>query len=293
MTRLLHYMTLGLVGLLSGCVPIYPDNRLPLEESSAKVELGARFTASETGTIRGRVCWTGDRPSCPPVVGGVPLAPGRYRFAEFPAPYTPQIGEQPEQPLGSVLVELVGIEPVRSKPMDLPAVQILLADGQIRLKSGDSPASSMAVCPCGASVQIVSQDQIAHQLRARGAAFFGLPFPVGAESRQRVFQQPGWVQLSSGVGYYWMAADLRVVEHPYYAVTSADGQFELTQVPAGRYELRFTMRDWRVTSQERDPETGLIFRQNYQPPLVQQRSVTVVPQDVAELSVHFSATGRP
>lgn len=35
----------------------------------------------------------------------------------------------------------------------------------------------------------------------------------------------------------WMSAWLRVFDHPYYAVTDADGAFELKDAPAGEYRL--------------------------------------------------------
>ena len=45
------------------------------------------------------------------------------------------------------------------------------------------------------------------------------------------------VELTSGAGHYWMRAYLMVAEHPYYALTNADGRFVLPQVPPGRYEI--------------------------------------------------------
>jgi hypothetical protein len=35
----------------------------------------------------------------------------------------------------------------------------------------------------------------------------------------------------------WMSAWVRVFDHPYFAVTDADGKFEIKNVPAGRYRL--------------------------------------------------------
>jgi len=35
----------------------------------------------------------------------------------------------------------------------------------------------------------------------------------------------------------WMKGWIRVYDHPYYAVTNADGEFEIKQAPAGKYRL--------------------------------------------------------
>jgi hypothetical protein len=35
----------------------------------------------------------------------------------------------------------------------------------------------------------------------------------------------------------WMEARLRVFDHPYFAITNAEGRFELKQVPRGRWRV--------------------------------------------------------
>jgi plastocyanin len=48
---------------------------------------------------------------------------------------------------------------------------------------------------------------------------------------------PGMLQLKCDV-HTWMVAYVGVVEHPFYAVTGADGAFEIRDVPVGTYSLR-------------------------------------------------------
>ena len=48
---------------------------------------------------------------------------------------------------------------------------------------------------------------------------------------------PGILRLKCDV-HTWMVAFVGVVNHPYFAVTSADGSFALRDVPEGTYELR-------------------------------------------------------
>ena len=35
----------------------------------------------------------------------------------------------------------------------------------------------------------------------------------------------------------WMKGNMRVFDHPYYAVTDADGKFEIPQAPVGSYKI--------------------------------------------------------
>ncbi|MBM3981407.1 MAG: carboxypeptidase-like regulatory domain-containing protein [Planctomycetes bacterium] len=37
----------------------------------------------------------------------------------------------------------------------------------------------------------------------------------------------------------WMSGYVRVFEHPYYAVTDADGNFEIKNAPAGKFRIVF------------------------------------------------------
>jgi hypothetical protein len=65
----------------------------------------------------------------------------------------------------------------------------------------------------------------------------------------------------------WMTAYAGVVDHPYFAVTSPGGQFELKDVPAGTY----TIEAWHE-------ELG-----------TQTQSVTIGENDSKEISVTFKA----
>ena len=35
----------------------------------------------------------------------------------------------------------------------------------------------------------------------------------------------------------WMTGYVRIFDHPYYAVTDADGKFEIKNAPAGKYRI--------------------------------------------------------
>jgi plastocyanin len=66
----------------------------------------------------------------------------------------------------------------------------------------------------------------------------------------------------------WMQSYVGIVDHPYFAVTGADGQFELKQVPAGEY----TIGVWHEKFGTREAKA------------------TVTPQAVATVTVAFAPT---
>ncbi|MBY0457653.1 MAG: carboxypeptidase-like regulatory domain-containing protein, partial [Gemmataceae bacterium] len=64
-----------------------------------------------------------------------------------------------------------------------------------------------------------------------------------------------------------------------------DGRFTFDQVPAGRYELVVWHPNWATTGHERNPETGLVQRVSYAPPLEFTREVTATAGKVALANV--------
>lgn len=59
---------------------------------------------------------------------------------------------------------------------------------------------------------------------------------AGSESKQKMKSQEVMVKFKCDV-HGWMSAYCGVVKHPYFAVTGADGTFELKNVPPGEYEV--------------------------------------------------------
>ena len=136
-------------------------------------------------------------------------------------------------------------------------------------------------------------DLFQHLLRARGAENFTLPFPDPNKPLRRPFDSPGRVELTSGAGYYWTAAELFVDDHPYYTATDREGRFTLTQVPPGKYELVCHVPNWHVVRTDRDPQTGLISRLQFGEPVQKHTSVELAPKGSAETSFRFGTTDFP
>ncbi len=267
-----------LLALLAGCSPAGVAPRPGDAVPPPVPELAARFDPAACGTVRGRVTWSGPVPSTPDLLGATPAGEG-YAWVSRPNPFAPAV-DKSTGGLANALVWLDGVDPTKSRPWDLPAVAVELRD--TRFATPDGKPFTAGVVRTGGAVSFVSRDGELHAARARGAAFFTLPLPKRDSPLARPLPTPGVVELTSGAGYYWMAADVLVTDTPYAAVTGTDGAFTLPAVPAGAYMLRVRVRDWRVTRAERDPETGLHFRQEYAPPLLMTAPVAVTADRAVE-----------
>lgn len=253
---------------------------------------GSRFDPTTAGTIRGRVLWQGDVPTVTPTTAALPDGSGGYHWTEKPSPFAPLVDEKTHG-LAYAVVYLKGIDPVAGRPWDLPPVRVAMTDYRIVVTQFGDPEGRVGFVRHGDEADMVSADQAHHMLRARGAAFFTLPFPDPDKPLRRRFDTTGLVELTSGAGYYWAAADLFVTDHPYYAATDREGRFTLKQVPPGKYELVCRVRNWHVAGQDRDPETGLISRRRYVPPTEKHESVESVPGGSEEHTFRFESSDFP
>jgi len=137
---------------------------------------------------------------------------------------------------------------------------------------------------------MISSDSYFHSLHAGGASFFTLAFPDPDQPLSRPLMERGVVELTSAAGYYWMRAYVLVDDHPYYTRTDSDGRFTLDQVPPGKYEVVCWMPSWLEDRHERDPESGLITRLFFQPPVTLVQKVELGKQETKE--IRFSPSMR-
>ena len=181
----------------------------------------------------------------------------------------------PDGGVGGAVVYLRGVDAGVARTWELPPVTVEMHDERPMIRQGDGPPANVGFVRRGDEITIISRQPIYHSLRARGAAFWTVTLPDADRPRTRRLDQPGVVELSSGVLYYWMHGYVWVCEHPYYAATDSAGRWTLTGVPPGEYDLVVWLPDWRTVRQERDPETGFIARYVFRPPIEVTRHVTV------------------
>jgi hypothetical protein len=262
--------------LLAGCgaaITSQPESSPDKTRSTA----GTAFDPATAATIDGRVVWVGAVPQVPPFKIHGDAYPTR-RF------FTGLVRENPNAPIVNradhgveqAIVFLRGVSAEKSRPWDHSAVMVEQRDWRINLLQGRA-AVRTAFVRRGDEIDMISRDSTIHVLRGRGPVLFSFTFPDRDQRRKRRMTHSGLVELSSGYGYYWMRGYLFVDDHPYYARTGPDGRFLLAQVPPGCYRVVCWLPNWIIAGRDRDPETSLVTRLYFAPPLEWEREIVVAP----------------
>ena len=119
----------------------------------------------------------------------------------------------------------------------------------------------------GQEFQVTNSDPVTHNIhpRAHVNREWNQSQAEGSAPLERKFIAPEiMIRVKCNI-HSWMHAFIGVVDHPYFAVTGADGNFELKNVPPGEY----TIEAW-----QEELGTG-------------QQHVTVAPSGKAEVAITF------
>ena len=273
-------ITVGFISMGAGCEG-RPTSLLPTESSPPPLRQTRDYDPTKTGSIRGQVRWRGPLPEVPPIQA---VTTCKLNGPLLRNPHTPQI-HPVSHGIAGAAVYLETVDLARAKPWDLPPATIIIDDEQIVVRMGDGPSLATGFTRIGAPVRMLSNSPWHQMLRAREAAYWTLPFPRPDQPLTRVFRQPGRVELSNAAGKYWQSAELFVGEHPYYTLSDENGRFRLEQIPEGPCRVMISVRNWHIAADERDPETGLILRRQYRPPVQYSLACEVRAGEFTELDL--------
>jgi plastocyanin len=96
------------------------------------------------------------------------------------------------------------------------------------------------VVPINKPVKILNSDGILHNIHTYGKKNppKNIAQPKFKKELTETFAQPEAIPVKCDV-HGWMSAWIVAVDHPYYAVTDANGKFTIAEVPAGTYTVEF------------------------------------------------------
>jgi hypothetical protein len=103
--------------------------------------------------------------------------------------------------------------------------------------------------PRGTKLVIENADGTLHNTHAylEEQTIFNVPLPMKGMKTDQKLKKAGLVKFVCDAGHTWMKGWAVVTEHPYVAVTAADGTFALTDVPEGKY----TVKAWHEAEGEK------------------------------------------
>lgn len=154
----------------------------------------------------------------------------------------------------------------------------------------------VTILPMGRELEIVNSDPILHNVHAYDMygglkTIFNIAQPVKGQRTPVKSSQslkPGTIVATCDAGHPWMTSYIVVADHPYYAVTDANGNFALENVPPGTYKIKMWHEGVEITKTE--VENGKVKKYYFEDPYITEKEITV-PAD-GNTTVNFELSLR-
>ncbi len=179
---------------------------------------------SNGGTISGEVKVTGDVPAPKPV---------EVTKDKEVCGKSPKVDESllvgPNKGLKNAVVSITNIS--KGKPMDTSKITLM--------QKGCDYIPHVLLVPAGATVDITNDDGILHNIHtySKKNAPVNRAQPKFKKVMQETFKDPETFQMKCDA-HNWMQGWVVVEDTPYYALTDEQGNYKLTDVPPGEYEVK-------------------------------------------------------
>jgi plastocyanin len=192
-----------------------------------------RVDVSKAGTLTGRVAIDGPVPRNTPIeMAADPACQAAHKDGATSETYVSENGG-----LGNVFVYVK--DGLGNYYFDTPAEPVRLD------QSGCRYVPHVFGLQVGQPIEFVNSDETMHNVHALGKINpeFNFSQMIQNQKDSRSLRKPEvMVRIKCDV-HGWMSAYAGVLEHPYFAVTTPSGSFELKNLPAGTY----TIEAWHET----------------------------------------------
>lgn len=126
---------------------------------------------------------------------------------------------------------IVALKGVAQAGVHTPAVSRITLDNR-----GCRFRPHVAVLTTGGLIQAVNTDPIFHSVHLYGQREINLALEPQASKQVEAARRPGFLIVKCDI-HGWMQAFIRVDDHPFHAVSAADGSFRIEGIPPGFYTL--------------------------------------------------------
>lgn len=210
-----------------------------------------KATVVGTGVISGRVLLEGT----PPQERELPLDPNCKESCKLhhgEGPRFTRVYVTKEGGLADVLVSVVGIP-----PQPIP-------DGTRPLEinqTGCEYTPYVSACQVGQPIKVLNNDPLLHNIhtlpKVSGNPEINKSQSANAAPLEFVYHKPEeFLQFKCDV-HPWMFAYVSVLEHPFFAVTAEDGNFQIKGLPDGEYQVKFKHRKAGEVTQQVEVKEGV------------------------------------
>jgi plastocyanin len=218
-----------------------PSAPKPTPETPAKVSSTAPgyevIALTEKGSLQGAVTWSGDLPKL------APLAVDKDTDTCGKEKQNPRLVIDPASK--GVANAVVFLENV-TKGADLSPKEATLDQKSCVYEP------HVQIIPRGSKITYLNSDPTLHNVHGYLGedSAFNLAMPTAGMKLTKELKKPGFLSLKCDAGHVWMSAYLVVVEHPYYALTDAQGRYEIKDIPPGKYQVKMWHEGWETTLNE-------------------------------------------
>jgi hypothetical protein len=241
------------------------------------------ITVTDGGTITGTVKWSGARPK--PLVLPITKNTNVCEIKGQRDVNLDRLVVGPDDGVENTVVYLKSIP--KGKAMDLPVAWRTLNQKNCRYDP------HILIIPRGDEFSMESSDPILHNIHMTGVELYNIPFPIANHIVKRPFYRDGVTHLKCDAGHVWMNAEILTVDHPYYAITDAHGNFKLTAVPPGTYTIEAWHEGWGIAREESVMDVDshqMVNRPIFTDPETWDQNVTVPAKGTA--TVHFTLSAK-
>lgn len=116
---------------------------------------------------------------------------------------------------------------------DIPSEEVILD------QRGCIYTPRVAAARVGQKVTFLNSDPLFHNVRAVTTQNekFNVAMPHKDQKETRIFRKPELFMQAKCSVHPWMGAYIAVMDHPFYAISNSQGEFEIKNLPAGHYTI--------------------------------------------------------